>query len=182
MLSLDRPYLSAFSIIGSLIFKVQYMFKLRVWMWLPICNRKWCSIHFILSYAVLSLWLHVYFHPITYEERKMILEIWQSNWTLPTLLPIPVACFSFILIRNLLGNPLNCNCHLSWLPDYLSSRQIITGEPRCQEPSTLQGTPIQTLQRDHFTCEGEREEEWRWFDDHGGDDYILIVEGIDSWL
>ncbi|XP_072177932.1 slit homolog 2 protein-like [Diadema setosum] len=74
--------------------------------------------------------------------------------SISTIMPGSLDSMKELATLNLLGNPLNCNCHLSWLPDYLAARQIVTGEPRCQEPLTFQDTPIQTLRRDQFTCEG----------------------------
>ncbi|XP_063963527.1 slit homolog 1 protein-like isoform X4 [Lytechinus pictus] len=90
----------------------------------------------------------------TFTGLKSVRLLSLYDNAISTIMPGSLDSMKALATLNMLGNPLNCNCHLSWLPDYLSARQIITGEPRCQEPSALQDTPIQTLQRDQFTCEG----------------------------
>ena len=57
-------------------------------------------------------------------------------------------------LRNLLANPLNCNCYMSWLPEWLKSRAIEAGNPTCREPNRLVERQIEELQREEFTCEG----------------------------
>ncbi|XP_022086573.1 slit homolog 2 protein-like isoform X2 [Acanthaster planci] len=54
---------------------------------------------------------------------------------------------------NLMGNPLNCNCHLSWLPEWLISRNIVTGNPICQSPDNLRDVPLEALEKTDFSCE-----------------------------
>lgn len=56
--------------------------------------------------------------------------------------------------RNLLSNPFNCNCHLSWLSEWLKKKNIVTGNPRCYAPELLKGMPIQDLKSTDFKCEG----------------------------
>ncbi|XP_071792808.1 slit homolog 2 protein-like isoform X2 [Asterias amurensis] len=54
---------------------------------------------------------------------------------------------------NLMGNPLNCNCHMSWLPEWLNSRSVFTGDPICQSPENLRDVPLAGLQKADFTCD-----------------------------
>ncbi len=56
---------------------------------------------------------------------------------------------------NLMGNPLNCNCHMSWLPEWLNSRNVVTGDPICQSPENLRDVPLEGLQKTDFTCDGK---------------------------
>ncbi|GAA52401.1 protein slit, partial [Clonorchis sinensis] len=60
------------------------------------------------------------------------------------------------------SNPLKCDCHLSWLPDWLRENvdQVISGPspPTCVEPEDLAGTPLASLARYHFTCNKPGEE------------------------
>ncbi|XP_002738338.3 slit homolog 2 protein [Saccoglossus kowalevskii] len=58
---------------------------------------------------------------------------------------------------NLLSNPFNCNCHLGWLADWLKSRTIVTGNPRCQAPSHLREIPIQDLKKYDFSCDSNND-------------------------
>lgn len=65
---------------------------------------------------------------------------------------------TFLLSRNLLANPFNCNCHLAWLGDWLRRKRIVTGNPRCQSPYFLKEIPIQDVAVQDFACEdGEME-------------------------
>ncbi|KAH8878268.1 Protein slit, partial [Schistosoma japonicum] len=57
---------------------------------------------------------------------------------------------------SLSANPFKCDCHLSWLPDWLrtNANQINEGPlpPTCISPEDLAGTPVASLSRYHFTC------------------------------
>ncbi|KAJ8000452.1 hypothetical protein DPEC_G00180270, partial [Dallia pectoralis] len=53
----------------------------------------------------------------------------------------------------LLANPFNCNCHLTWLGDWLRRKRIVTGNPRCQNPYFLKEIPIQDVAGQDFTCD-----------------------------
>ncbi|KAF7262140.1 hypothetical protein EG68_01617 [Paragonimus skrjabini miyazakii] len=54
------------------------------------------------------------------------------------------------------ANPLECDCHLSWLPDWLRDNvdRVIIGPspPICVQPEELAGTPLASLARYYFTC------------------------------
>ncbi|KAF6777237.1 hypothetical protein AHF37_03589 [Paragonimus kellicotti] len=54
------------------------------------------------------------------------------------------------------ANPLECDCHLSWLPDWLRDNvdRVIIGPspPTCVQPEELAGTPLASLARYYFTC------------------------------
>ncbi|XP_018651488.1 axon guidance protein [Schistosoma mansoni] len=57
---------------------------------------------------------------------------------------------------SLSANPFKCDCHLSWLPDWLrnNANQINEGPspPICISPEDLAGTPVASLSRYHFIC------------------------------
>ncbi|XP_067134486.1 protein slit-like isoform X2 [Centruroides vittatus] len=53
---------------------------------------------------------------------------------------------------NLLANPLKCNCHLRWLSDWLKKKNVVTGNPRCQAPTSLKDIPIQDVEMKDFKC------------------------------
>ncbi|XP_025093491.1 protein slit-like isoform X1 [Pomacea canaliculata] len=59
----------------------------------------------------------------------------------------------YLSTLNLMVNPFNCNCHLSWLAEWLSQRNIITGTPTCTAPGNLKNKPIQELNANDFVCE-----------------------------
>lgn len=58
-----------------------------------------------------------------------------------------------VVLRNLLANPFNCNCHLAWLGEWLRRKRIVTGNPRCQKPYFLKEIPIQDVAIQDFTCD-----------------------------
>lgn len=64
-----------------------------------------------------------------------------------------VCCIS----RNLLNNPLHCNCHLGWFPEWMhqkgkeSAFQLI-GRPRCAMPAYLKDTPVQDIVGKELKC------------------------------
>ncbi|CAG2114694.1 unnamed protein product [Medioppia subpectinata] len=53
---------------------------------------------------------------------------------------------------NLLSNPLNCNCHMKWLSNWLKNHNIVTGNPRCQTPVDLRDIPIEDIEPKDFEC------------------------------
>ncbi|XP_055347510.1 protein slit-like [Paramacrobiotus metropolitanus] len=61
---------------------------------------------------------------------------------------------------NLLNNPLHCNCHLSWFPEWLHQKRKdaafqLTGRPRCASPLNVKDTPIQDLVGKELRCAAE---------------------------
>lgn len=64
--------------------------------------------------------------------------------------PFPPSC------SNLLANSFNCDCRLAWLGDWLRSRKIVTGNPRCQRPGFLKEIPLQDVALPDFRCEDGR--------------------------
>ncbi|CAB1431029.1 unnamed protein product, partial [Pleuronectes platessa] len=55
---------------------------------------------------------------------------------------------------NLLSNPYVCDCHLSWLGQWLKKTRVVSGNPRCQRPAFLKEIPIQDVANPDFTCDG----------------------------
>ncbi|KAK1886703.1 Slit like 1 protein [Dissostichus eleginoides] len=60
---------------------------------------------------------------------------------LSTILP---GAFDTLPNLNLLANPFNCDCRLSWFGAWLRSRRIVTGNPRCQSPPSSEKSPCRT--------------------------------------
>uniref|UniRef100_A0A672V1A4 Slit guidance ligand 3 n=1 Tax=Strigops habroptila TaxID=2489341 RepID=A0A672V1A4_STRHB len=58
---------------------------------------------------------------------------------------------------NLLANSFNCNCHLAWLGKWLRKKRIVSGNPRCLKPFFLKDIPIQDVDVQDFTCDGNEE-------------------------
>ncbi|CAL4126380.1 unnamed protein product, partial [Meganyctiphanes norvegica] len=56
---------------------------------------------------------------------------------------------------NLDGNPLRCNCHMSWLAEWLRSQGIMHGVPRCHTPARFRDTFITEVPSSGFACDGE---------------------------
>ena len=59
-----------------------------------------------------------------------------------------------VTYSNLEGNPLRCNCHLGWLAEWLRTRGITRGVPRCHSPPHLRDTPIIDVPASAFACQG----------------------------
>ncbi|OQV13915.1 Protein slit [Hypsibius exemplaris] len=59
---------------------------------------------------------------------------------------------------NLLNNPLHCNCHMGWFPEWMhqkrkdSSLFQLIGKPRCASPVALKDTPVQDVIGKDVTC------------------------------
>lgn len=61
----------------------------------------------------------------------------------------------FYSYRNLEGNPLHCNCHLSWLAEWLRTHGARTGIPKCHSPPPVLDTLITDVPSSQFLCDGE---------------------------
>ena len=59
---------------------------------------------------------------------------------------------------NLLNNPLHCNCHLAWFPEWAhqkrkdSSSFQLAGKPRCASPAALKDIPVQDVVGKELKC------------------------------
>ncbi|XP_067937916.1 slit homolog 2 protein-like isoform X2 [Watersipora subatra] len=55
---------------------------------------------------------------------------------------------------NLLRNPLHCDCHMQWLSTWLrlKSSSIVTGNPTCESPSSVQNSLVSRLRTNEFVC------------------------------
>lgn len=91
------------------------------------------------------------------------LQTLSTLWELYTHTPDPASTmrlfhrsYNFLCslsISNLLANSFNCDCRLAWLGDWLRSRKIVTGNPRCQRPAFLKEIPLQDVALPDFRCE-----------------------------
>ncbi|MED6270790.1 Slit 1 protein [Characodon lateralis] len=80
-----------------------------------------------------------------------LLSLYDNQLT--TILPGAFDTLPNLSTLNLLANPFNCDCHLSWFGAWLRSRRIVTGNPRCQSPAFLRGIPLQDVAVPDFRCE-----------------------------
>ena len=55
---------------------------------------------------------------------------------------------------NLIANPFNCNCHMAWFADWLRTKGLTAGGPRCAFPLHLKDRPIHALPSHEFRCTG----------------------------
>uniref|UniRef100_A0AAY4CDW9 Slit homolog 1 protein n=1 Tax=Denticeps clupeoides TaxID=299321 RepID=A0AAY4CDW9_9TELE len=77
---------------------------------------------------------------------------------LTTISPGAFDTLQTLSTLNLLANAFNCDCRLAWLGDWLRSRKIVTGNPRCQRPAFLKEIPLQDVALPDFRCEEGPEE------------------------
>lgn len=57
-------------------------------------------------------------------------------------------------LRNILSNPLHCNCHMAWFGDWLRKKEqeLSTGIPRCASPARVKDIPLQDIPSFDFRC------------------------------
>lgn len=59
------------------------------------------------------------------------------------------------ICRNLMNNPLNCDCHMKWFSEWLQRKSIVTGNPVCKSPASVQDSVVSRVALDQFVCDGE---------------------------
>uniref|UniRef100_A0A8C8IVZ8 Slit homolog 1a (Drosophila) n=1 Tax=Oncorhynchus tshawytscha TaxID=74940 RepID=A0A8C8IVZ8_ONCTS len=85
-----------------------------------------------------------------------LLSLYDNQLT--TITPGAFDTLQTLSTLNLLANSFNCDCRLAWLGDWLRSRKIVTGNPRCQRPAFLKEIPLQDVALPDFRCEEGVEE------------------------
>uniref|UniRef100_A0AAR2J0E5 Slit homolog 1 protein n=1 Tax=Pygocentrus nattereri TaxID=42514 RepID=A0AAR2J0E5_PYGNA len=83
-----------------------------------------------------------------------LLSLYDNQLT--TITPGAFDTLQTLSTLNLLANSFNCDCRLAWLGDWLRSRKIVTGNPRCQRPAFLKEIPLQDVALPDFRCEEGR--------------------------
>uniref|UniRef100_A0A4W4HLJ4 Slit homolog 1a (Drosophila) n=1 Tax=Electrophorus electricus TaxID=8005 RepID=A0A4W4HLJ4_ELEEL len=85
-----------------------------------------------------------------------LLSLYDNQLT--TITPGAFDTLQTLSTLNLLANSFNCDCRLAWLGDWLRSRKIVTGNPRCQRPAFLKEIPLQDVALPDFHCEDGQED------------------------
>uniref|UniRef100_A0A665VJX1 Slit homolog 1 protein n=1 Tax=Echeneis naucrates TaxID=173247 RepID=A0A665VJX1_ECHNA len=85
-----------------------------------------------------------------------LLSLYDNQLT--TITPGAFDTLQTLSTLNLLANSFNCDCRLAWLGDWLRSRKIVTGNPRCLRPAFLKEIPLQDVALPDFRCEEGQEE------------------------
>ncbi|XP_041117081.1 slit homolog 1 protein-like isoform X2 [Polyodon spathula] len=85
-----------------------------------------------------------------------LLSLYDNQIT--TITPGAFDTLQSLSTLNLLANPFSCDCRLAWLGDWLRTRKIVTGNPRCQHPAFLKEIPLQDVAFLDFRCEEGQEE------------------------
>ncbi|KAL4641042.1 hypothetical protein GN956_G11784 [Arapaima gigas] len=85
-----------------------------------------------------------------------LLSLYDNQLT--TIAPGAFDTLQSLSTLNLLANSFICDCRLAWLGDWLRSRKIVTGNPRCQRPAFLKEIPLQDVAVPDFRCEEGQEE------------------------
>ncbi|XP_051778405.1 slit homolog 1a isoform X1 [Erpetoichthys calabaricus] len=85
-----------------------------------------------------------------------LLSLYDNQLT--TITPGAFDTLQSLSTLNLLANPFICDCRLAWLGDWLRTRKIVTGNPRCQRPAFLKEIPLQDVAFLDFRCEDGHEE------------------------
>ncbi|NP_001030147.1 slit homolog 1b precursor [Danio rerio] len=84
-------------------------------------------------------------------QNVRLLSLYDNQ--LSTIMPGAFDSLPNLSTLNLLANPFSCDCRLSWLGEWLRSRQIVTGNPRCQNPAFLREIPLQDVAKPDFICD-----------------------------
>ncbi|XP_051979759.1 slit homolog 1 protein-like isoform X2 [Xyrauchen texanus] len=84
-------------------------------------------------------------------QNVRLLSLYDNQLT--TIMPGAFDTLPNLSTLNLLANPFNCDCRLSWLGEWLRSRQIVTGNPRCQNPTFLREIPLLDVAKPDFLCD-----------------------------
>lgn len=61
----------------------------------------------------------------------------------------------FICLRRLHSNNLHCDCHLSWLSDWLRARRGLAPFTQCMAPAHMRGLNVPDVPKKDFICNGE---------------------------
>lgn len=61
----------------------------------------------------------------------------------------------FLHFRRLHSNNLHCDCHLSWLSDWLRARRGLAPFTQCMAPAHMRGLNVPDVQKKDFVCIGE---------------------------
>lgn len=59
------------------------------------------------------------------------------------------------VFRRLHSNNLHCDCHLSWLSDWLRARRGLAPFTQCMAPAHMRGLNVPDVQKKDFVCNGE---------------------------
>ena len=51
-----------------------------------------------------------------------------------------------------MSNPINCNCKVKWLKEWLRSSNVATGNPKCSTPENLKDQSITGLNEKDLVC------------------------------
>lgn len=58
-------------------------------------------------------------------------------------------------LSRLHSNNLHCDCHLSWLSDWLRARRGMAPFTQCMAPAHMRGLNVPEVQKKDFVCNGE---------------------------
>lgn len=63
--------------------------------------------------------------------------------------------FSPLPFRRLHSNNLHCDCHLSWLSDWLRARRGLAPFTQCMAPANMRGLNVPDVPKKDFVCNGK---------------------------
>uniref|UniRef100_A0A673MSJ1 Slit homolog 3 protein-like n=1 Tax=Sinocyclocheilus rhinocerous TaxID=307959 RepID=A0A673MSJ1_9TELE len=89
------------------------------------------------------------------------LEILTLNNNNITLIPLSTSCPLHGNAIRLHSNNLHCDCHLSWLSDWLRQRRGLAPFTQCMAPAHMRGLNVPDVQKREFVCTGPAQMEPR---------------------
>ncbi len=77
-----------------------------------------------------------------------------SHYLSLIILPPLSLSLSLSLSSRLHSNNLHCDCHLSWLSDWLRQRRGLAPFTQCMAPAHMRGLNVPDVQKREFVCTG----------------------------
>ncbi|CAL8281124.1 unnamed protein product [Lota lota] len=90
-----------------------------------------------------------------FQDQPMLRQLHLSDNLLQTVAPGLFESFHFQHVVRLRGNPWQCDCHVSYLHDWMLNHSLDLEEQdkvRCRGPGPLRGRTLASIDKEHLVC------------------------------